>query len=29
MVDEEDIDLSGAPGWWRNARPRFYRLRRE
>jgi SAM-dependent methyltransferase len=29
VVDEEVIDLSGAPGWWRNAGPRFYRLRRE
>jgi SAM-dependent methyltransferase len=29
VVDEEAIDLSEAPGWWRNAGPRFYRLRRE
>jgi SAM-dependent methyltransferase len=29
VVDEEVIDPGRAPGWWRNAEPRFYRLRRE
>jgi SAM-dependent methyltransferase len=29
VVDEEPIDLGRAPRWWRNAGPRFYRLRRE
>jgi SAM-dependent methyltransferase len=29
MVDEEAIDLRRAPGWWRNAGPRFFRLRRD
>lgn len=29
VVDEQVIDMSTVPGWWRNAEPRFYRLRRE
>jgi SAM-dependent methyltransferase len=29
VVDEEAIDLGRVPRWWRNAGPRFYRLRRE
>jgi len=29
VVDEQVIDLSTVPGWWRNAEARFYRLRRE
>jgi SAM-dependent methyltransferase len=29
VVDEEAIDMREVPGWWRNAEPRFYRLRRE
>lgn len=29
VVDEEVIDMSAVSGWWRNAEPRFYRLRLE
>jgi SAM-dependent methyltransferase len=29
VVDEEAIDLGRVPRWWRDAGPRFYRLRRD